>query len=563
MPGRITEEASPRKRKREDGVKTKSRKAPRTATTGESTQTRILALEEQILLGREHYNNIVELQALSQKYGTKPKAATLAAVSLCRVFSRLIAEEALVKSDRSSDPNAQIAKWLRARLRDYEDSLLTLIGTPDDAQESTALTLLMRIVKAETSQGDRRSHLAWATETSTFYRLVKRLVEETEAEGARQAFVEKYVEEHDDLRFHTFAAIKHLLKSTSDPSEASTTVGNALDVLSRIEQIPEFEDQLEDWFGEPPAPTHKQLRSLTSHRKIAQEAWLAIFRSPLMPIHRKRILGIATTVTLPIFSTRLEYLADFLTDSFDAGGSTALLALSSIFHLITKQNLEYPDFYPKLYSLLDDDVLHSRHRSRFFRQLETFMASEHLPAALVASFVKRLARLCLQAPPGAIVWIVPWVYNMMKSHPACTFMLHRPWHPAHKIWASTPAPPGVNDEAELTDPFSMEEADPMTTGAIDSSLWELQTLQSHYHPNVATLARILGEQFTKRGYQLEDFLDHSYASLLEAELGRELKAGKVVEVEYEIPKRIATRGEEDGGGLNEVGGLLAGALGAL
>ncbi|KAK3067618.1 Maturation and nuclear export of 40S ribosomal subunits interacting protein, partial [Teratosphaeriaceae sp. CCFEE 6253] len=112
MPGRIAEEAPLRKRKREDGVKTKSRKAPRTAITGESTQSRILALEEQILQGREHYNNIVELQTLPQKYGTKPKAATLAAVSLCRVFCRLIAEEALVKSDRSSDPNAQIAKWL-------------------------------------------------------------------------------------------------------------------------------------------------------------------------------------------------------------------------------------------------------------------------------------------------------------------------------------------------------------------------------------------------------------------------------------------------------------------
>ena len=62
----------------------------------------------------------------------------------------------------------------------------------------------------------------------------------------------------------------------------------------------------------------------------------------------------------------------------------------------------------------------------------------------------------------------------------------------------------------MADPFNMEEQDPMETDAIESSLWEIETLQFHYHPNVATLAKIISEQFTKQSYNLEDFLDHSY-----------------------------------------------------
>jgi U3 small nucleolar RNA-associated protein 19 len=187
---------------------------------------------------------------------------------------------------------------------------------------------------------------------------------------------------------------------------------------------------------------------------------------------------------------------DFLTDSYNEGGSVSLLALSGLFYLMRAKNLDYPSFFPKLYSLLDVDLLHSKHRSKFFRLLNVFMRSSHLPSTLVASFIKRLARLSLHAPPAAIVVIVPWAYNMFKLHPACTFLLHR-----------------EGKEPGWVDPFDMEERDPMKTGALESSVWELESLRSHYHPNVATLAGVLGEQFTKRGYEVEDFLGMGYGTV--------------------------------------------------
>lgn len=49
----------------------------------------------------------------------------------------------------------------------------------------------------------------------------------------------------------------------------------------------------------------------------------------------------------------------------------------------------------------------------------------HLPATLIASFIKRLARLSLSAPPAAIVMLIPFTYNALKQHPALMTMIHR------------------------------------------------------------------------------------------------------------------------------------------
>jgi U3 small nucleolar RNA-associated protein 19 len=112
----------------------------------------------------------------------------------------------------------------------------------------------------------------------------------------------------------------------------------------------------------------------------------------------------------------------------------------------------------------------------------------------------------------------------------------------------------------MEDPFNPEETDPTLTSAIDSSLWEIETLQSHYHPNVAAISRIISEQFTKQVYNLEDFLDYTYQGMITAELGTEEKTSfkKIPVVEYHIPKRIFTNRllEEDGGQDTAPGALL-------
>ena len=63
--------------------------------------------------------------------------------------------------------------------------------------------------------------------------------------------------------------------------------------------------------------------------------------------------------------TKPLLLTDFLMESYDVGGSISLLALNGVFHLIHKYNLEYPDFYKKLYALFTPDVLHVKYRARY------------------------------------------------------------------------------------------------------------------------------------------------------------------------------------------------------
>jgi U3 small nucleolar RNA-associated protein 19 len=280
-------------------------------------------------------------------------------------------------------------------------------------------------------------------------------------------------------------------------------------VLTGVESVPETVEELEDFYLPPPKKKSHALYSLNAHKKRAQGAWLAVMSLDMDKEQRKGILSLMENTIAPWF-IKPELLMDFLTDSYDTGGSTSLQALSGIFYLIRERNLDYPEFYKKLYSLLDSSLLHSKHRSRFFRLLETFLGSTHLPAVLVASFIKRLSRLTLFAPPAAVVAVVPYVYNLLKVHPSCTFMIHR------EVRGATQNE--ILENEGMIDPFRAEEEDPMETHAIESSLWEIVTLQSHYHPNVATLAKIISEQFTKHSYSLEDFLDHSYGSVSDTRL---------------------------------------------
>ena len=293
-------------------------------------------------------------------------------------------------------------------------------------------------------------------------------------------------------------------RSVLSEEGGSTSLDGILSMLSTVKDIPKTQGDIRNFYIEYSPKKKKKLTSLAEHKKQAQETWMTVLRSDLSKAQRKTALGLMSHQITPWF-LKAELLMDFLTDSFNVGGSTSLTALSGLFSLIQERNLDYPQFYSKLYSLLDRYTLHSKHRSQFFRLLETFLASTHLPAALVASFTKRLARLCLYSPPSGIVFVVPWIYNLLKTHPTCTFMIHR------EVQGEANKKSLANQG--MGDPFKVEESDPMLTSAIESSLWEIRTLQSHYQPNTATIAKIISERFTKQYYSLEDFLDHSYGNV--------------------------------------------------
>ncbi|KAJ1557152.1 Nucleolar complex protein 4, partial [Nowakowskiella sp. JEL0078] len=199
------------------------------------------------------------------------------------------------------------------------------------------------------------------------------------------------------------------------------------------------------------------VQRLKCHRRAFSTCWIDFLKLPIDSDEMfKKILSIIHKQIIP-FLNHPTKLIDFLTDSYNAGGSVSLLALNGLFTLINEYNLDYPDFYKKLYSLLDINVMHTKYRSRFFRMLNLFLSSTHLPVYLVAAFAKRLIRLSLTAPPAAILSIVPLVFNLLQRHPQCLVLIHR-----------------VNEITPETDTFNFEDLNPETCGALQSSMWEIQ-----------------------------------------------------------------------------------------
>jgi U3 small nucleolar RNA-associated protein 19 len=507
MAPNMAESGVKRKRKSAEGPSKKKKKArsesgDESGGDNDNQQSQILLLENGILESRKNYNNISTLLSIAKKYEEEEDVdtAVVAAVSLCRVFIRLLANGNLTTKKGASEKEQTVLRWLRERLSEYRTILVSMLQ--HDGAAMTALTLGMRLLKAEAEYAKGSEDYSFPGQS--FAAILEGLLQPEVDEDVRDEFGEKFVGEYDDIRFYTFRTLREILSETSVSTLGEDVVSNVFDFLVAMDTVPGSNEELEDFYIESPKNKKHVLYSLSQHKKQAQEAWLALMRLGLNKAQKKKVLDIMSTSIAPWF-TKPELLMDFLTDCYNTGGSMSLLALSGVFYLIQERNLDYPSFYAKLYSLLDADILHSKHRSRFFRLLDTFLASSHLPAVLVASFIKRLARLALNAPPAAIVAIVPWMYNILKKHPLCTFMIHR-------VPRSKEEKALIESEG-MEDPFLPDELDPMETHAIDSCLWEIVQLQTHYHPNVATIAKIISEQFTKQYYNTEDFLDHSYQSV--------------------------------------------------
>ena len=124
---------------------------------------------------------------------------------------------------------------------------------------------------------------------------------------------------------------------------------------------------------------------------------------------------------------------------------------------------------------------------------------------MVASFIKRMARLSLTAPPASILIALAFIYNLLKRHPSCMCLIHR------ETCIVESGPTDLTNYQH--DPYMNEEKDPSLSRAIDSSLWELLTLKKHYCPQVAKMAKIFEKPFTRPEFLIQDFLKNSYASV--------------------------------------------------
>ncbi|RHY59220.1 hypothetical protein DYB30_004345, partial [Aphanomyces astaci] len=152
-----------------------------------------------------------------------------------------------------------------------------------------------------------------------------------------------------------------------------------------------------------------------------------------------------------------------------------------------------------------------------------------------------LSRLALTAEPGAILFIIPCVYNLVLRHKECLQLIHRTTtlsvadRAAEKremltmknhIDAAAKEISKTSTRIELSggqDPFDNDTNDPLVCHALKSSLWELFSLKQHYHAGVATKAKMFEEKLRSQMIDLADDVDISYASLVDDALKRREK----------------------------------------
>ena len=84
-------------------------------------------LEREVLESRTKYNNIAHLLKLCRDERSKSELASMAALSLCRVFARLFAGGDMVKLKDGPDNEALIVEWLRTRYNEFLTLLLELL----------------------------------------------------------------------------------------------------------------------------------------------------------------------------------------------------------------------------------------------------------------------------------------------------------------------------------------------------------------------------------------------------------------------------------------------------
>ncbi|KAK6054084.1 transcription factor TFIID [Cooperia oncophora] len=262
-------------------------------------------------------------------------------------------------------------------------------------------------------------------------------------------------------------------------------------------------DSISTWFNvfhflkfipDPQLAVTPRMFSVTNHplrrqrkRKLVknfQEAWIGLMRCSVPP---KVLIVMIPHITENVLDKLDEphKTAEFFFKAFDKGDMFAILSLAAIFKLIVSHNFEYPNFYDHVYSLTKPAVLYLDQKEKFISLLDKFLSSTHIPNYVVAGFAKRLSRMLLLAPLDAQEPVLGLIRNLLTRHPIVSSLIHRDL-----------------PETLPSDPFNDNESRLSECGAVNSSLWEIRSLQKHWHANVAKRANFVD----KKLQQMESFV---------------------------------------------------------
>lgn len=466
---------------------------------------------------RKGANSVIDVLCYSQD--EEPSVALAAVRGLQQVFAHFFAGGAMSvssTSDQEKDSaHDQLYEWLQQQYQTTCDAVLEKLESSDAKLREGALVTLMKFVEMEAKYPLQKLP-AFTFPEKLMQDTVDKVLSKTQDHEPLISQLSELTE-YNDVRYFLMKALKQNLSKTPVKDRTERYLSNVLTTIYNL-QLPEGDADLSaNMLAAPDGEvSHPKMSSLNAHKKLFTACIMGFLRSDLTPSLYRRVLTKLDDKLLPFMSSPL-LLADFLTQSYNTGGAISLLALNGLFILIHKYNLDYPDFYRKFYTLLQPQVFQAKYCARFFYLADIFLSSTHLPAYLVAAFIKRISRLALMAPPAGAKLCIIFVENLLVRHPSCNMLVHRPDHTCQ------------------SDPFRAEVDDPANTGAVDSSLWEIKTLQSHYSPEVAQEAIKINHPI-KQEQIIGDFLDDTTEQMIERAVKK--KATVNVPIAHEKPSAL-------------------------
>ncbi|MCO5556604.1 hypothetical protein L7F22_010155 [Adiantum nelumboides] len=552
-------------------------------------------LGKELLASKTHINNAPTLLSLLSKALESPTSSDdecllQALLSLQAFFSSLLStgelspqafESAQRTLQTKAGEHAQQAEavyltWLWDKYNQFVDLLLRLMNSPtvSSSAQVASIDALMQFIQQE-KQG--------AFSDRIYSKLCSTLVLSKHSNSQMIEHLVANYFKYMDVCCHTCIALRKLIRHRGPKHQGISTsledgtvmeeislqslMSNVSDILICI-NVPKITSKdsdnavFESW-SRPKGKDYQMIvdaktkqadiKDTSKQGKFIQEvkklkakisrAWLTFLQLPLTTTVYEKVLGHMHKAIIPNLTNPL-LLSDFLTNSYNKGGLISVMALSGLFSLITEYGLEYPEFYNKLYALLEPSMFLAKYRARFFELLDLSLKSPLLPSYLAAAFAKKLGRMALKSPPSGALIVIAIVHNLLRRHPSINCLVHQnydieePLPPVlsetgldTEILAATDEEKIQKDqrtsEGLVQDPFNVAEPDPAKSNALKSSLWEMDTLRHHYSPVVSRFVASLEADLTVRAKTTElnvkDFSSGSYATIFSEEVKRRMK----------------------------------------
>uniref|UniRef100_I3KSJ2 Nucleolar complex protein 3 homolog n=1 Tax=Oreochromis niloticus TaxID=8128 RepID=I3KSJ2_ORENI len=263
--------------------------------------------------------------------------------------------------------------------------------------------------------------------------------------------------------------------------------------LSRMQRKwKKAEEKLEKELLEAEASESKD-KKIKLHTETLNIVFLIYFRilkkaqkSVLLPAVLEGLANFAHLINLEFFDDLLNVLQDLI-QSGDLSNKETLHCIQTVFTILSGQgdvlNIDPLNFYSQLYKLLsrlhagapnDDAII-------VLRCLDAMLTRRRKQVTLqrVMAFVKRLSTISLHVLPNATVGILAANRATMHSFPKCDFLL--------------------DNEIQGSGFYLPELEEPEHCNAQNTALWELHTLQRHYHPVVRRFAVHLSQGAPSEG----------------------------------------------------------------